>query len=90
MTGENVSDYIDRMRIKKAKTMMKNGKFKINEISHAVGYENPTSFTRFFKRMAFCSPQEYYDKIINNKNCQQSKKSKQIIVKVFTRGKILN
>ncbi len=69
VTGENVSDYIDRKRIEKAKSMMKMGKFKINEISIAVGYENPTSFTRFFKRMAFCSPQEYYDKIINNKKC---------------------
>lgn len=67
VTGENLSDYIDRMRIERAKSMMENGKFKINEISTQVGYENPASFTRFFKKMALCTPQEYYDKVISDK-----------------------
>lgn len=74
VTGENISDYIDRLRIEGAKTMMKNGKFKINEISIQVGYENPASFTRFFKKMTLCTPQEYYDKVISEKKSKQSKK----------------
>lgn len=73
ITGENLSDYIDRIRIEKAIAMMKSGKFKINEISTQVGYENPASFTRFFKKMTICTPQDYYEKLISSNKCKQSK-----------------
>lgn len=62
VTGENLSEYIDRVRIQKAKKLMEGGNTKIHEIGKQVGYENAASFTRFFRKMTFSSPQEYCDK----------------------------
>jgi two-component system, response regulator YesN len=66
-TGENLSDYITRIRIDKAKFLLENSNLKIHEIAKAVGYETAHNFTRFFKKIMRVTPQEYRDGILKGK-----------------------
>ena len=58
-TGANLSDFIEEMRMKKARELLLDDQTKINEIARLVGYESAASFTRFFKKSLNLSPQEY-------------------------------
>ncbi len=67
ITGANLSDFIDNARIKRAKELLKRENVKIHEVARAVGYETAASFTRFFKKISGCSPQEYHDTALTGK-----------------------
>ncbi|WP_424767989.1 response regulator transcription factor [Paenibacillus sp. sgz302251] len=58
-TGQNLSEYIDQARIKKAKELLIKEESKIHEVGARVGYEAAHSFTRFFKKMTGVTPQEF-------------------------------
>ena len=62
-TGQNLSAYIDKVKIRKAKELLANETHKIYEVAKAVGYDTPASFTRFFKNRTGYSPQEYIDSV---------------------------
>lgn len=55
-TGRGFIDYLTDLRLKKAEELLKEGKYKIYEISSLVGYENPTYFSRIFKKKYGYSP----------------------------------
>lgn len=55
-TGTGFIDYLTNLRLKKAEELLKTGKYKIYEISSLVGYENPTYFSRIFKKKYGHSP----------------------------------
>ena len=57
--GENLSVYIERLRIEKARDMVKNTDLKIQEIANLVGYTSDASFRRAFKKITGVSPVEY-------------------------------
>ncbi|MFS0723120.1 response regulator transcription factor [Paenibacillus sp. 1P07SE] len=57
--GQNLSDYIEEARIRKAKALLAAEELRIHEVGIRVGYESPHSFTRFFKKGAGMTPQEY-------------------------------
>ncbi|TFE27503.1 response regulator transcription factor [Cohnella luojiensis] len=59
----NLSEYIDRCRIKKAMELLRDGDLKVREVAVSVGYEAAHSFTRFFKKETGMTPQEYRDTI---------------------------
>jgi two-component system, response regulator YesN len=65
--GANISDFIDNARIKKAKELLGIENVKIYEVARSVGYETAASFTRFFRKMAGLSPQEYHEASIVSK-----------------------
>lgn len=58
-TGILPSEYIQIVRIEKAKTLLSDTGYKIIEIALQVGYDNASSFTRTFKRLEHLSPREY-------------------------------
>lgn len=58
-TGETFTDYLIRIRMEKAKELMKNTNLKIYEISLRTGYENASYFSTAFKRFEGLSPSEY-------------------------------
>ncbi|KRE70391.1 AraC family transcriptional regulator [Paenibacillus sp. Soil750] len=58
-SGVNLSDYIDEVRVEKAKNLLKQDVLKIAEVGSQVGYETPHSFTRFFKKLTGMTPVEY-------------------------------
>jgi len=58
-SGMNLSEFIEKARLRKAKEMLAQDGLRINEIGVKVGYESPHSFTRFFKKSTGTTPQEY-------------------------------
>ncbi|MGN7357212.1 response regulator transcription factor [Paenibacillus sp. SAF-054] len=64
--GINLSDFIDKCRVKKAKEMLRDNDLKVREVALSVGYEAAHSFTRFFKKAAGLTPQEYRDTLALN------------------------
>jgi two-component system response regulator YesN len=59
ITGYTLSSFIHNSRMRKAKSMLKDGKAKVYEIATAVGYESDTYFIRIFKKSTGMTPQEY-------------------------------
>ena len=51
--------YINEIRVKKAKELLANGTYKVNEVGKAVGCENTNTFIRIFKKHEGISPGEY-------------------------------
>lgn len=66
--GVNISDYIDSVRIKRAKELLENENVKIYEVAKMVGYETAASFTRFFRKATGRSPQEYHNEVLSSKH----------------------
>ncbi|WP_019636916.1 response regulator transcription factor [Paenibacillus fonticola] len=62
--GINLSEYIDKCRIRKAKELLIGGDLKVREVAASVGYEASHSFTRFFKKMTGLTPQEYREALL--------------------------
>ncbi len=58
-TGVNFLDYIIQCRIERAKTLLLTTNRTVEAVSVAVGYEEPNSFRRLFKRRTGMSPGEY-------------------------------
>jgi transcriptional regulator GlxA family with amidase domain len=51
--------YVQRIRVERAKRMLETADEPIEEISWAVGYEDPASFRRLFKRLTGLTPGAY-------------------------------
>jgi transcriptional regulator GlxA family with amidase domain len=58
-TGHAPIDYVQRTRVERAKRMLETGDASVEEISWAVGYEDPASFRRLFKRLTGLTPGAY-------------------------------
>lgn len=54
--------YITNLRIEKAKSLLAYSDHKINEISSAVGFEDPLYFSSVFRSMTGMSPRDYKNK----------------------------
>jgi transcriptional regulator GlxA family with amidase domain len=52
-------DYVHTLRIEEAKEMLETGTHAVDEIGREVGYEDPASFRRLFKRKAGVTPSDY-------------------------------
>jgi AraC-like DNA-binding protein len=59
VTGVNFTDYVSRLRIERAKTLLFNPNLRVSEIAFEVGFQSLTHFNRVFKRVAGESPTEY-------------------------------
>ena len=57
--GTGLKDYIDMMRVDRAKELMKSSRKNIEEIAMAVGYSNTRTFTRVFKKYEGMTPGKY-------------------------------
>ncbi|RAV19687.1 helix-turn-helix domain-containing protein [Paenibacillus contaminans] len=61
-TGMNFSDYLNDLRVQRAKALLLNVELKIQEVAALVGYQNVNSFIRMFKRYSGVTPGEYRKK----------------------------
>ena len=61
-TGYHPLDYVQELRIEIAKKLLSTEATNVDEISVSVGYEDPTSFRRLFKRKAGLTPAVYRKK----------------------------
>lgn len=62
--GINISEYIEKCRIRRAKELLKEGDLKVRDVAPLVGYDAAHSFTRFFKKATGLTPQEYRDHLV--------------------------
>jgi len=58
-TGYEPIDYVQCLRIEEAKQLLETMELSIEDVGHAVGYEDPTSFRRLFKRKVGLTPAAY-------------------------------
>ncbi|MCX7711228.1 MAG: response regulator [Clostridia bacterium] len=58
-TGENFIDYLTKIRIEKAKALLKDIRIKTYEVGELVGYEDPTYFSKVFKKVVGITPTQY-------------------------------
>ena len=63
-TGVTFNQYINRVRITKAKELLRNRRLKLTDISLMVGYEDQSYFTRVFKKLEGISPSRYRNKVL--------------------------
>lgn len=62
-TGENIINYLTKVRIEKAKILLKDIKVKTYEVGLQVGYEDPTYFSKVFKKAVGVTPSQYRNMI---------------------------
>jgi transcriptional regulator GlxA family with amidase domain len=58
-TGYLPIDYVQALRIEEAKQMLETGEADIDGIAEMVGYDDPASFRRLFKRRVRLTPAAY-------------------------------
>ena len=61
--GENLSEYLLRIRIEKAARLLKEDRHKIGQIAGMVGYSTSSYFSVMFKKYVGCSPREYCQRV---------------------------
>lgn len=62
-TGENLTIYLAKKRMDKAKEYMKDPKINLTEIAFMTGYDDYTYFNRVFRKITGVSPREYRNEI---------------------------
>ena len=60
MTGLSMAEVIKEIRLKRAKQLLKDRKFNINEVAHMVGFSDTDYFRKCFKAEFGITPSEYY------------------------------
>ena len=63
-TGENFIDYLTRIRIRKAKELLKDKESSIKKVCLNVGYNDPNYFSRIFKKCTGKTPTEYREELL--------------------------
>ena len=58
-TGLTFTDYLSRVRVEKAKTLLLNPHLRISEIAYDVGFQSLTHFNRMFRKIVGESPTVY-------------------------------
>jgi AraC-like DNA-binding protein len=53
------TDYLSRVRVAKAKTLLLNPHLRISEIAYDVGFQSLTHFNRMFRKIVGESPSYY-------------------------------
>lgn len=58
-TGITFTDYLSRVRVEKAKSMLANMNLRVSEIAFEVGFDSISQFNRSFKRVTGQTPTDY-------------------------------
>lgn len=61
--GDTFLNYVTRLRVEKAKELIKTTEMTMTEISSAVGYASGNTFTRIFKKAEGITPSQYRENI---------------------------
>ncbi len=67
LSGRNLSDYINATKAKAASRMLADMNLKVNEIALKLGFDSPSYFTAFFRKMTGTSPQEYREALLGKR-----------------------
>ncbi|MGG1597452.1 response regulator [Paenibacillus naphthalenovorans] len=66
-TGETIMDFITRIRMDKARELLKNQHYKVYEIAEKVGYTDTNYFSKLFKKVEGIHPLEYRKTVLGRK-----------------------
>lgn len=58
-SGKTFGEHVTQIRMKRAKTLLKNGKMTVENIAYAIGYPNSEHFIRLFKKTFGMTPSKY-------------------------------
>ena len=58
-SGKTFGEHVTGIRLKRAKSLLKNGNMTVENISYAVGYQNVEHFNRTFKKSFQMTPMKY-------------------------------
>ncbi len=58
-SGKTFGEQVTQVRMKRAKTLLRNGNMTIENISYSIGYPNAEHFSRVFKKTFDVSPAQY-------------------------------
>jgi two-component system response regulator YesN len=61
--NQNLVDYINEVKMNKACELIREGKYKIYEISYLLSFENAYYFTKVFKRYIGRTPKQYQNRV---------------------------
>ncbi|MBQ8525801.1 MAG: helix-turn-helix domain-containing protein [Clostridia bacterium] len=64
--GINIKEYLDECKIEKAKQLLAEKTYKINEISSVLGFEDYSGFCKKFRKLVGCSPTDFLRKLDKN------------------------
>lgn len=62
-TGETLFEYLTKVRIERAKELLQDPRNKFYEISGAVGYSDPSHFSKLFKKVTGLTPSAYREQL---------------------------
>lgn len=62
-SGYTINEYVNKIKINKAKELIREHRLNFSEISSALAYDNPQYFTRVFKRVTSMTPTEFKDSL---------------------------
>ena len=57
--GMSVMDYVNDLRIDRARAMLRSTQYRVHEISETLGYNTPYDFARRFRAATGMTPTEY-------------------------------
>ncbi len=63
VTGLHFTDYVSRVRVEKAKELLRNPNHRISEVAYQTGFQSLSHFNRCFKRIAGESPTTCREKL---------------------------
>lgn len=69
-TGDTYLNYVMKIRINKAKELLKNSDLKIYEICDTIGYSDTNYFSKLFEKLVGCRPSCY------RKKCEEARSDK--------------
>lgn len=58
-TGQNFSDFLMEVKMKKASVLLKDINLRVNDVSERLGYTNPNNFARAFKQFYGIGPMDF-------------------------------
>jgi len=64
--GLNFTEYLARVRIEKARTLLLNPNLRVSEIAYEVGFQSLTHFNRVFKKILGQSPTDYRAQLLRS------------------------
>ncbi|MBW4084551.1 response regulator [Paenibacillus sp. S150] len=60
-TGQTINEFLTQIRVDKAKELLRNPQYKFYDICYAIGYTDPSYFTKLFKKATGVTPSVYRD-----------------------------
>ncbi|WP_091224708.1 response regulator [Paenibacillus sp. BC26] len=60
-TGQTINEYLTQVRVERAKEMLRDHRYKFYDICYAIGYTDPSYFTKLFKKATGVTPSVYRD-----------------------------